>query len=110
MSATYNGWTNYETWSVNLWLENEEGIYRYWREAARACWVAAKADETFSRAERARFALADQLKDAIEVDNPLVEPADLYADLLGAALSEVHWGEIAQGFLTDIAEEQETRS
>lgn len=24
----YNGWTNYETWNVNLWTMNDEGPYR----------------------------------------------------------------------------------
>lgn len=24
----YNGWSNYETWNVNLWLNNEELFYR----------------------------------------------------------------------------------
>jgi len=24
---TYNGWTNYETWNVGLWLMNEEPLY-----------------------------------------------------------------------------------
>jgi hypothetical protein len=30
--TTYNGWPNYETWNVMLWMDNEEGAYREYRE------------------------------------------------------------------------------
>ena len=30
--TTYNGWTNYETWNVALWINNEEGLYNLAQE------------------------------------------------------------------------------
>lgn len=39
---TYNGFTNYETWAVSLWLGNEYASYQYWRDVAREEWKRAK--------------------------------------------------------------------
>lgn len=97
-TQTYNGWTNYETWCVHLWLSNEEGSYRYWREEA----------ERHQRRNRddARNILARQLKSELEEASPL-EEASLFSDLLNAALSEVDWYEVADAFLEDLEPDDE---
>lgn len=30
-NTEYNGWTNWDTWNLNLWLNNEEWIYKHFR-------------------------------------------------------------------------------
>ena len=102
---SYNGWTNYETWVTALWLDNDEGSQSYWREIAGECKLAApQADQVekgiWTIEQAARFTLADRLKDEIEEGSP-VQEASLYSDLMGAALQEVNWHEVAANFLSD---------
>ena len=101
MSEKYNGWTNYETWNVKLWMDNEEGSYRYWQGMAQDVWedVDHDKDDFCSK-------MAQHLKENHEENMPDV--TGVYADLLGAALSEVDWYEIAETFLEDLPEPKET--
>lgn len=107
---SYNGWSNYETWNVALWIDNEQGSYsdtRQWAQEAfdNAC------GSVEDRKDEAKSVLAAQLKDWIEEMNPLAGNASMFSDLLSAALSEVDWYEIAEHYLsevdTDIADEEE---
>ena len=33
--TTYNGWKNWATWNVALWLGNDEGLYKIARRGVR---------------------------------------------------------------------------
>ncbi len=99
--SSYNGWSNYETWVVNLWLGNDEGSYETCRSLAERCFEEATADEVLSRKERACYQLANELKQMIIDGNPLASDASVYLDLLKASIGEVNWREIANGLLED---------
>lgn len=94
----YNGWKNYETWAVALWIDNEQSSQEYARELAEQSTT----DSSISEGRTAEGVLADILKQWIEEKNPLAETATLFTDLLNAALSEVDWYEIAEHYLSEV--------
>jgi hypothetical protein len=106
---TYNGWTNYETWCVHLWLTNEEGPYRHCRGLAHRAQQAASdceqvREEIWTEVEARRFLLADAIKEFVEELHPLASQASMFSDLLGTALHDVDWHEIAGAFLEDVGD------
>ncbi len=98
---TYNGWTNYETWNVALWIDNEEGSYRYWRDECETAKKYYTDTDGNVDMDGAASMIARNLKDQVEEANPLADQASTYSDLLDAALSEVNWDEIARNWLEE---------
>lgn len=107
----YNGWTNYQTWNVNLWMDQEEYIVntlqKEWAAEARK-----KSAESLKFSEvSAAYYLSEIVKEyVLDSENGLVPDlgATMAADLLGSALDNVDWREIADGILdTWPAEEEE---
>lgn len=103
--STYNGWANYETWLVNLWMDNDQGSQEFFRERAAEIYGEVIPNPGFTREVLARLRFADWLKDHHSENMPDMPGHGLYYDLLLSALSEVNWDEIARQYIDTVKEE-----
>lgn len=106
--AKCNGWTNYATWAINLWMDNEQGTQEYWQRQARELWDDCKPNADYEGQTREQiflYRLSEYLKSEHEEHAP--ETTGVYADLLTSALGLVNWYEIAEHYL-DAVKEGET--
>jgi hypothetical protein len=112
-AKTYNGWTNYETWNVALWIDNDQGSQEHWQEQAQDAYDNAEVQKTrsFTHDEQAVLDLSTTLKDHFEAEWEEIKEAagkhvhissSMWADLMGAALSEVNWHEIAEHMIEEV--------
>lgn len=99
MAERYNGWRNYETWNLALWIGNDQGSDEYWRERTQEAYKNADRSRFFTKREQAILDLSHQLQDEIEEGTPIV--TGFYADVLNAAIGEVDWYEIAEHWIDD---------
>jgi hypothetical protein len=96
MDEKYNGWTNRETWLVNLWIENERESHFYWKERTKEILE----DQPRDQATRC---LANVLEEWCEELEP--KGSTLFADLMSAALGRVDWFEIAESMIANAQQE-----
>lgn len=99
---SYNGWSNYATWNVNLWLSNDAN--EQWPELAKE-YIQDQIDNGNTDLEDVRATATYQLSQAIKAEVEEFQPdleASMYSDLLGSALSDVNWYEIAEHYTEEI--------
>lgn len=78
-TTEYNGWTNRETWTVNLWLTNEECYYRQLQEILH----------DYEDREQ-----AEELEQACRFIVERHDDIGLRGDLINLVLARVNWQEI----------------
>ena len=100
----YNGWTNYETWNLKLWLDNEE----YWHNdmTSQADVYATDQDKNTAVSD-----MVDYLKEWVNENTPdLYWPDDMgggkitasmFNNILNAGLSEINYYEIAESYIDE---------
>ena len=89
----YHGWRNYETWAVNLYLNNDEGAYNYiHNEIIPEC-----EKEAGNKKDDVIYCVTDRLKEMIEEQEPELDSP--FAELLRT--DKVNWYEIAEKLVED---------
>ena len=82
LTTEYNGWSNRETWVINLWLTNEECYYHELRDIVK------------------NFDTVDEQAEELEQYVRFIAGADesigITGDLLTTSLGRVSWREIAE--------------
>ena len=98
---TYNGWTNYETWLCNLWLDGLE-FDDYIQDLS---------DDHESKDSVLDW-VADYLEEYVqEIIDCSLNPGDTHgfiADLINSAFQEIDFRDIAEHYVDDIWDDIET--
>ena len=80
MCEKYNGWTNRETWLINLW-----NVFEGYQDDFNDVYE-------FSQFMKEQFE---------ELCPPMVFESSVFSDLIGGAISNINWYELAEGLLEE---------
>jgi len=94
----YNGWKNYETRLVALWIDNDGGA-DYWNQRALE-----KLNTTnYDQLVRGPQSLADEMEAYYtELADQVIPPQGMFNDLFNSALREVCWYDIAENYISEL--------
>lgn len=94
--SQYNGWANYPTWAVNVWLDSEP--YASETVSNELLGIIGSYELDYYRGETC-------IREFVEENLIPDLGASLAADLLGAALDRVDWRQIATHWMDELAED-----
>lgn len=100
----YNGWKNYETWCMALWIDNDQGSYEESRDLARTALQ--EHEDRTGYGATAEGSLAHALKEWQDELRPeeITGTASVWTDLLTSAFQSIDWYEIAANYLEEVTE------
>ena len=105
MNEEYNGWTNYETWNVKLWIESDPNSQEMVQDFERE----QQHDENLYEYQK-DVSLQDYVWALFEGEAKLPQlTTGPFADLLNAAWQQVDWKSIREHIDEEIEDLKETR-
>lgn len=103
MCNQYNGWSNYPTWNVQLWIDNDEYLSDFIYGTAKEFYDADK--ESFNRN------FSNWLQEYIETEmdesvSEIINGSSMFSDIFGWALEIVDWHELARTWKDKVIENE----
>ena len=103
----YAGWENYATWAVNTWLDNDQATQEMVMSVVEDSIMRSAVCEQvesgiWTPEQAARYMVADDLKAMVDDEECgfLPDVGGMAGDLLGWAVGQVNWDEIADSWIS----------
>lgn len=91
----YNGYNNYETWLVALWIDNDQCYQEMVQELA----------EQYSDDENDMASALKEFVEEMPDVSKALENSGMVADLVNSTLSDVDWYELAEMYIKESKEQ-----
>ena len=89
----YNGYNNYETWLVALWIDNDQ----YYQEMVHEIAGEYQEDDDTNQCASALKSFVVEMPDVSKV----IETGGMVADLVNSTLSDVDWYELSEMYIKE---------